>query len=197
MRIMMYILLGVAFVLLIILIVGLILPKIRTLTKQAVYNASIETVYNIVTNNRDWEYRTSLDDLKIVETNGEYEIWDEISGGIAIRFKTKEKRPFSFYSFEMDCKFFQGEWFAEFETVDNGKTRLTATETIEYKNPFIRVIGYAFMNLDKYMETYQNELRNKLENAGKRRERGRESSERETSRKESASRKLGESPKQR
>jgi len=167
MKIMMYIVSGIVFVLLTILIVGLFLPKMRTLTKQTVYDTSIETVYNIVTNNRDWEYRTSLDDLKIIETNGDVEKWDEISGGITIRFKTKEKRPFTFYSFEMDCKFFQGEWFAEFETVENGKTRLTATESIEYKNPFIRVIGYAFMNLDKYMETYQNELRNKIENASR------------------------------
>ena len=163
----MYILLGTAFVLLLFLIVGLLLPNMRTMTKQAVYDASIETVYNIVTNNSNWEYRTFLDDLKIIGTNGEFEIWDKISGGITIRFKTKEKRPYTFYSFEMDSKFFKGEWFAEFEIIDNGKTRLSATETIEYKNLFIRVIGYAFMNLDKYMETFQNELRNKLENTSR------------------------------
>ena len=167
MKIMVYILLGIAFVLLTILVVGLSLPKIRTLSKQAVYDASIETVYNTVTNNRDWEYRKSLEDLKIIETNNDFEIWEEVSGGITIRFKTKEKRPYTFYSFEMDCKHFQGEWFAEFETVENGKTRFTATEKIKYKNPFKRVIGYAFINLDKYMETYQNELRNKIENASR------------------------------
>ena len=131
--------------------------------KQTVINASIEKVYNIVTNNREWKYRTSLDDLKIIETNGDFEIWDEISGKNTIRFKTKEKRPFTFYSFEMDCKFFQGEWFAEFETIEPAKTRFTATEAIEYKNPLLRVIGYVFMDLDKYMEIYQNELRNELE----------------------------------
>ena len=165
MKITMYILLGTAFFLIAILVVGLFLPKIRTLSKQSVYDVSIETVYNIVTNNTDWEYRKSLDDLIIIETNDEYEIWDEVSGGVIIRFKTKEKIPYTFYSFEMDSKFFQGEWFAEFETVENGKTRFTATEKIRYKNPLIRVIGYFFMNLDEYMETYQNELRNKIEKA--------------------------------
>ena len=144
-------------------IVGLFLPQKRIMTKQTVFDASIETVYNTVINNRDWKYRTSLDDLKIIVTNNDFEIWDEVSGGITIRFKTKEKRPFTFYSFELDCKFFRGEWFAEFETVETGKTRFMATETIEYKNPFIRVIGYAFMDLGKFMEIYQNELRNKLE----------------------------------
>ena len=165
MKVMMYILLGVIFLLLIILIIGLFLPKTRILKKETVYNAPIETVYNIVTNNQDWKYRKSLDDLRIIETDDNVEIWEEVSGGIVIRFTTKEKRPFTFYSFEMDSKLFKGNWFAEFESVESEKTRFTATESIEYKNPFIRTIGYAFMNLDKYMETYQNELRDKIEKA--------------------------------
>ena len=167
MKIMIYIFSGIICVLLTIFIVGLFLPKKRTLTKQTVYNASIETVYKTVTNNRDWKYRTSIEDLRIIGTNGEYETWDEIAGGNTIRFKTKVKKPFVFYSFEMDCKFFRGEWFAEFESVENGKTRFTATESIGYKNLLFRVMGYSFMNLEKYMETYQNELRNKLENTSR------------------------------
>lgn len=167
MRTMIYILLGIAFVLLSIFIVGLFLPKVQILTKQTVYDTSIDTVYNIVTNNQDWRYRTSLADLKIIETNDKFEIWDEISGGIRIRFKTKEKKPFTFYSFEMNCVFFQGEWSAKFDTIENGKTCFTATERIAYKNLFTRVIGYAFMDLNKYMETYQNELRHKVEAIGR------------------------------
>jgi len=165
MKVMMYILLGVIFLLLIILIIGLFLPKTRILKKETIYNAPIETVYNIVTNNQDWKYRKSLDDLRIIETDDNVEIWEEVSGGVVIRFKTTEKKPFTFYSFEMDSKLFKGNWFAEFESVESGKTRFTATESIEYKNPFIRAIGYAFMNLDKYMETYQSELRDKIEKA--------------------------------
>ena len=160
---MIYILLGVIFLLLVVLIIGLFLPKTRVLKKETIYNAPIEIVYNTVTNNKDWKYRKSLDNLNIIETNNDIETWEEVSEGNVILFKTKEKRPFTFYSFEMNSKLFKGSWFAEFEYVENGKTRFTATESIEYKNLFIRVIGYIFMNLDKYMETYQNELREKVE----------------------------------
>ena len=162
MKVMMYILFGVIFLLLIILIIGLFLPKARILKKETIYNAPIETVYNIVTNNRDWKYRKSLDDLRIIETDDNIEIWEEVSGGIVIRFKTKEKKPFTFYSFEMDSKLFKGNWNAEFKSVGSEITRFTATESIEYKNPFIRTIGYAFMNLNEYMETYQKELSDKI-----------------------------------
>ncbi|MDR2916146.1 MAG: SRPBCC family protein [Tannerella sp.] len=163
MKILIYILIGIVFIILIILIIGLFLPKTKTLIKQTVYNASAEKVYNTVTNNRDWKYRTSLNDLKIIETNGDIETWDETSEGNTIRFRTKEKRPYSFYSFEMESRFFKGHWFAEFEAIDNENTLFTATESIEYENPFIRVLAHVFMDLDKYMETYQEELRNKLE----------------------------------
>lgn len=105
--------------------------------------------------------------MRIIETDENVEIWEEVSRGVVIRFTTKEKRPFTFYSFEMDSKLFKGNWYAEFESVESGKTRFIATESIEYKNPFIRTIGYAFMNLDKYMETYQNELKDKIENASR------------------------------
>jgi hypothetical protein len=162
MKVTLYILLGIIFTLLIILIIGLLLPNKRTLTKQTIYDASIEKVYSVVTNNHNWKYRTSLDNLIIIETNGDFEIWDEISAGNTIRFKTKEKKPYSFYSFEMENKLFKGYWFAEFEKIENGKTLFSTTESIEYKNPFIRVLAYIFMNLDKYMETYQEELRIKL-----------------------------------
>jgi|LSQX01.3.fsa_nt_gb hypothetical protein len=167
MRFLGYVLLVVLFIFATLFIVGLCLPRVRKETKQTVYNASIETVYNTVVNNKDWKWRTSLDNLQIIETNDDFEVWEEISQGSTIRFKTKEKTPFSFYSFEMNNKFFQGEWFAEFESVENGKTRFIATELIIYKNPLFRVLGYAFMDLDGFMGTYQNELKNKLENASR------------------------------
>ena len=162
MKILLYILFGIIFTLLLILIIGLLLPAKRILTKKIIYDVPIEKVYSVVTNNNDWKYRTSLDNLIIVEANGDFEIWEEVSAGNIIRFKTKEKKPYSFYSFEMENKLFKGYWFAEFEKIENEKTLFSATESIEYKNPFIRVLAYIFINLDKYMETYQEELRIKL-----------------------------------
>ncbi len=153
---------GVVLILLIVLIIGLFLPQKRILTKQTVFNAPIEKVYNTVINNYDWEYRTSLEKLEIIESNNGHEVWEETSNGYTIKFKTIEKKPYSFYSFEMESKQFTGYWFAEFEAVEKGKTRFSATESIEYKNPFIRTFAYTFMNLDKFMEIYQNDLRKKL-----------------------------------
>ena len=161
---MLYIILsGFLLFVLVIVIIGALLPRIRTETKQCILNASVDVVFAIVTNNQDWHYRSSLDNLEIIRTQGDIEEWEEIANGVTIRFKTLEKRPHSFYSFEMDSKIFTGEWQATFEPEEGGKTLFTATEKIEYKNLIYRLVGYAFMDLNKFMTTYQEELTARIE----------------------------------
>ncbi len=155
-----YIILGM--LLLLVLIVVLI-GRTRTETKQCILNAPVDVVFAIVTNNQEWHYRSSLDDLEIIRTQGDIEEWEETANGVTIRFKTLEKRPHSFYSFEMDSKMFAGEWQATFEPMEGDKTLFTATEKIEYKNLFYRLVGYAFMDLNKFMTTYQEELTARIE----------------------------------
>lgn len=147
---------------LVVVLIGILLPRTRTETKQCILNAPVDAVFAIVTNNQEWHYRSSLDDLEIIRTQGDIEEWEETANGVTIRFKTLEKRPHSFYSFEMDSKMFTGEWQATFEPMEGGKTLFTATEKIEYKNLFYRLVGYVFMDLNKFMTTYQEELRIRL-----------------------------------
>lgn len=143
---------------LVVVVIGTFLPRTRTETKQCILNAPVDAVFAIVTNNQEWHYRSSLDDLEIIRTQGNIEEWEETTNGVTIRFRTLEKRPHSFYSFEMDSRMFTGEWQATFEPTKDDKTLSTATEKIEYKNLFYRLVGYAFMDLNKFMTTYQEEL---------------------------------------
>ena len=148
---------------LVVVLIGILLPRTRTETKQCILNAPVDAVFAIVTNNQEWHYRSSLDDLEIIRTQGGIEEWEETANGATIRFKTLEKRPHSFYSFEMDSKMFTGEWQATFKPMEGGKTLFTATEKIEYKNLFYCLVGYAFMDLNKFMTTYQEELTARIE----------------------------------
>ena len=148
---------------LVVVLIGTLLPRTRTETKQCILNAPIDVVFATVTNNQEWHYRSSLDALEIIRTQGGIEEWEETANGVTIRFKTLEKRPHSFYSFEMDSKMFTGEWLATFEPIEGGKTLFSATEKIEYKNLFYRLVGYVFMDLNKFMTTYQEELTARIE----------------------------------
>lgn len=144
-------------------IIGVLLPRIRKKTKQCFLKASIDKVYSVVTDSENWQYRKkTLDNLEIIEQKDGYEIWKEKSNNMTIFFKTLEKVPNSYYSLSMDCKVFSGKWQATIEPADGG-TLFTATEIIKYKNFLYKILGYAFMNLGKFMETYQRELKAEVE----------------------------------
>lgn len=161
--IILYLLTGLVSIFLLIGIVGLLLPKERKMTRQTRYNASKETVYNIVTNNEDFTYRTGIKEIRILKKEGEKEEWEEIGyNGTIINFRTREKKPFSFYSFDMKNDVFTGYWTASFEETANGGTLFTATEHIRIKNPYLKVFSYPFFNIGKFMENYQTDLRARL-----------------------------------
>ena len=143
-------------------IAGLLLPETRSLSKTIVFDTPIDIVYRTVTDNRHWHYRTSPDDLRIVSENVGKEVWLETTGGITIRFETLDKHYPDHYAFKMEHRLFDGIWTAELEAVSANRTRFTATENIRYKNPFVRAVGYALMDLDKMMRTYQDELAGEL-----------------------------------
>lgn len=158
-----YIIAGIVVVIILIFIIGLLLPKERVINRKGYFNVSPEILYGIVTNNNDWKYRRSLKNLVIHENKDGMEVWDEIShDGTVIRFQTKEKHPFSFYSFNMETKLFTGYWIGEFESDGNNGTIFTATEYICIKNPFIKTLSYLFFNIGKLMDEYQEDLQKKI-----------------------------------
>mgnify|MGYP003623314598 CR=1 FL=1 len=144
-------------------IIGFLLPAERVVSRKSHVDISPEILYKIVTNNSDWQYSKSLKDLIILENKEGIEIWDEIShDGTIIRFTTKEKQPFSFYSFDMDSKLFSGYWTGEFESGDKDGTIFTATEYIKVKNPFVKTLSYLFFDIGKLMDEYQEDLHKKV-----------------------------------
>ena len=168
MEVLIYLVVCIPCLILLIYITGLLLPKTRVVTRSSTFAASPKTLYTIVTDNTDWKYRSSLKDLVIVEQNGDNEVWEEYPHkGAIIRFTTKEKVPYSFYSFDMDCKMFSGYWTATFDATNGGGTLFTATEYISIKSPIIKTLSYLFFDIGKLMNDYQNDLRIKVETDSK------------------------------
>lgn len=161
-----YIIAGIVSMAILIFITGLLLPAERVVSRKGHFHVSPEILYGVVTDNNDWQYRRSLKELVIHENRNGMEIWDEIShDGTVIRFRTREKRPFTFYSFDMEARLFAGRWTGEFEPDGNGGTLFIATEYICVKNPFIKTLSYLFFNIGKLMDEYQEDLRHKTSEA--------------------------------
>ena len=121
-------------------------------------------MYNALINNADYGYRSDLEEIVIVEEKDGIEVWDEIAkNGSVIRFRTVRKVPHSLYEFEIvKGNGFTGYWKGELKVTSTGGTHFTSTEIIRMKNPFLKVASRLFFDLEKFMHTYQNDLRVKL-----------------------------------
>jgi hypothetical protein len=62
----------------------------------------------------------------------------------------------------MDSKHFSGEWIGNFEKLPNGKTKITFTESIVYKNLFLKMFAFLFINLKNIQDAYMRDLKKKL-----------------------------------
>lgn len=164
MSIVLYILAGLFALILVFLIIGLLLPQQRTETRQSTFKASPQAVYEAVTDNVNYHYRTDLKEIIILESDGNIELWDEIDKrGNRIRFRTTLKQPYTRYEFDIvEGNAFTGHWIGEMEETKTGGTLFTATEIIRIRNPFIRLMSYLFMDIGKFMESYQDDLRKRL-----------------------------------
>lgn len=161
--IVLYLISGIVSLILLIGIIGLLLPKERKVTRQTVFRACPETVYKVVTNNEDFTYRNGIKEIRILRREEDLEEWEEIGyNGTVIFFRTREKRPFTYYSFDMKNDLFTGYWSARFEETPDKGTLFTATEHIRIKNPYLKVFSYPFFKIGKSMENYQDDLRAKL-----------------------------------
>ncbi|MGO0861990.1 SRPBCC family protein, partial [Clostridioides difficile] len=81
--------------------------------------------------------------------------------GNSTKFTITEKTKNKLYKFDMENKFFYGNWKGEFFE-DNGKTKIVFIENIYVKNPIIKILSYVFMNLKKIQIQYIEDLKRKL-----------------------------------
>ena len=137
--------------------------KISTATQ--VVDSKIEDVWNTITNNKDWKWRTDLEDLKIINDK---EFIEYSKGGFEVYFKITKKEKYKIYAFDMDSKAFSGKWKGNFKELANGRTKITFTESIKYKKFFYKIFASIFVNLKKIQDTYMRDLKDKLEKTKKR-----------------------------
>ncbi|APY12838.1 hypothetical protein BWZ22_11340 [Seonamhaeicola sp. S2-3] len=136
------------------------LPNERKAERTAIFSTSPESIFNLITDNRNWKWRSNLKEVQILESAGDNEIFKEIQKkGQAITFKVKSKIPYSRYEIEIiEANGFTGYWTGTLEETDNGGTELTFTEYATIKNPFIKVLSYLFFDLGSTIDQYLGDI---------------------------------------
>ena len=162
MKIMMtYLLISIVAIIAIVLIIGLFLPKERTFTKTAVLNSDVNKVFNIVTdfkNQTTW--RNDVKEIIVIDNN----TWTEVpKKGTAITFKVKQKVENEIFEIEIiEPKNFSGFWVGTFKTTKVNGTAIEFKEVVTISNPFFRTLSFLFVDLNKTMDLYLQNLKQKL-----------------------------------
>ncbi|MCC0660613.1 MULTISPECIES: hypothetical protein [unclassified Clostridioides] len=135
------------------------MKKCRVFEITAYFNTDVETVWNIVTDNRDYKWRSDISKIEILDDGSTFIEYNK--DGNSTKFTVTEKTKNKFYKFDMENKFFYGNWQGEFFE-ENGKTKIVFIENIYVKNLIIKVLSYFFMNLKKIQIQYVEDLKRKL-----------------------------------
>lgn len=141
-------------------IVGLFLPKERTYTKTGVLNSEVTKIFNLVTDFKNQAiWRNDVKEIIVIDEN----TWTEVpKKGTPITFRIKRKIENQLFEIEIiEPENFNGYWIGTFEETKNG-TKVVFKEVAIIKNPFFRVLSSIFVDLDKTMEVYMNNLKTKL-----------------------------------
>ena len=139
---------------------GYILGKARVAEITAEFNSNIKAVWDTVTNNNEYSWRSDIERVEVYNDGKEF--IEYTHNGIDTKFVITNKDEYSEYAFNIENKMFTGFWNGSFSETENGGTKIVFKENIFIKNPIIRVISYCFMDLKKIQNTYISDLRKKL-----------------------------------
>ena len=117
-------------------------------------DAPVALVYNIVTDNKNFQWRKEVKNIELLE-DGFIEYY---KGGGHTFFKNIQKKENEYYAFTVQHKLFNGEWEGKFESY-NGGTKVCFQEKIYIKNFFLRLIAPLFWNLKRIQQNYITALK--------------------------------------
>lgn len=146
-------------------IVALLIPATRTASRVASLPAARERVFQVVTRIEDQSWRPSVGSVRVLKSDVGQEEWMEVSkDGHEILFKTINKVEPEYFEIEFSgSPSIRGRWSGRFIERAENETRVEFTETVTAGSLPSKVLGYLFFDLDATLDTYINDLKNKLE----------------------------------
>ena len=121
-------------------------------TVIARFHSSIETVWNIVTDNTAFDWRI----VKIEVSDDGNRFTEFTKDGFETEFTIVLKKPYERYEFDMKNKNMDGHWIGLFSK-DGSGTKIEFTEEVEVANPIMNLFVKSY--LKKQQAAYITDLR--------------------------------------
>lgn len=116
-----------------------------------------EKVWEIITNNKDYRWRTDLSKIEIIDENNFIEYTKK---GFPTNFKITKKEPYERYEFDLKNENLTGHFIATIREIEKDKVEIKMIEDIEVKSFIMRLLAKSY--LKKQQQTYMRDLQEKL-----------------------------------
>ena len=126
-------------------------------TITAVFKSDIKKVWEVVTNNNKYEWRS---DLSKIDVSADGKSFTEYTKDkFPTKFNITLKKPYERYEFDMTNKNMKGHWIGIFSPVNSG-TQIEFTEEVSVNNPIMNLfVGFY---LKKQQSVYIADLKKEL-----------------------------------
>ena len=126
-------------------------------TIKATFKADIKKVWEVVTNNNNFEWRRDLSKIDVsVDGNSFTEYTKD---NICTKFTITLKQPYERYEFDMTNKNMKGHWIGAFSPVNDG-TQIEFTEEVSVNNLIMNLFVGSY--LKKQQSLYIADLKKEL-----------------------------------
>ncbi|GFI55984.1 hypothetical protein IMSAG013_01035 [Clostridiales bacterium] len=129
---------------------------VKSSTVTAQFPCDCKTVWDIVTDNKNYEWRSDLSKIEMIDENR----FDEYTKtGFVTHFQITAKEPYREYRFDIENQNMSGRWSGMFESRDGG-TQITFTEEVQVKNPIMNLFvkGYLKKQQARYIADLQKAI---------------------------------------
>lgn len=123
------------------------------------FSCNSETLWNIITNNEDYSWRSDLSKIKVVDKTHFIEFTKK---NYPTYFTITKKKPYSQYEFSLENTNLKGKWYGKIKEINKNKTTITLTEEIEVTSLFMKT--FAKFYLKRQQKKYIQDLEYKINN---------------------------------
>ncbi len=121
------------------------------------FNCSIEKLWDIITDNNKYAWRSDLSKIEIIDDKHFIEY---AKNNYPTHFTITSKEYLKEYKFDIENSNIKGKWIGLFKELPNGNVELDFTEEIETNNFIMRLLAKPYLKSiqRKYMRDLEKEI---------------------------------------
>lgn len=122
------------------------------------FNCDIEMLWNIITDNTKYAWRSDLSKIEIIDDKHFVEY---TKSNFPTYFTITSKTNLKEYNFDIENTNIKGKWIGIFKKSDNGNVLLDFTEEIETNNFIMKLLAKPYLKSQqkRYMKDLEKELK--------------------------------------